>query len=287
VLGILIHKVSGKFYGDFLQERIFQPLGMTTARIISEEDIVPNRAAGYRLVKGALKNQGWVSPSLNTTADGALYLTVYDMAKWDAALYTEKLLKKSSLEQMWTPLKLNSGKTEDYGFGWGIGEVRGHRIIEHGGAWQGFKAQISRYVNDRLTVIVFANLIQANQARLAHGIAAIYNSELAPIPPKAIEDTEPQVTEFAKEILHKARTGKLEPGLFTAEAWSQISPNLEGAKEFLNSLGDLTKTELLARTDQESNRVHRYRLTFKDTTLIYSVVLTKEGKIAGLTFQRE
>src|SRR2546425_1429373 len=86
LLGILIHKVSGQFYGDFLQERVFRPLGMTTARIISEADIIPNRAAGYRLVKGELKNQDWVSPSLNTTADGALYLTVYDMAKWDEAL---------------------------------------------------------------------------------------------------------------------------------------------------------------------------------------------------------
>lgn len=177
-LGILIHKVSGKFYGDFLQERVFKPLGMSTARIISEADIVPNRAAGYHLVNGQLKNQSWVSPSLNTTADGALYLTVYDMAKWDAALYTEKLLKRSTLEQMWTPVKLNDGKTHPYGFGWGLGEVRGHRIIEHGGAWQGFKAQITRYVDDKLTVIVFANQIRANQAKLAHDVAAIVNPEL-------------------------------------------------------------------------------------------------------------
>jgi len=97
LLGILIHKVTGKFYGDFLQERIFKPLGMNRTRIISEEDIIPRRAAGYRLVKGELKNQEWVSPSLNSTADGALYFTVEDLQKWDAALYTEKLLKKSSL----------------------------------------------------------------------------------------------------------------------------------------------------------------------------------------------
>ena len=109
-LGILIHKVSGKFYGDFLQERVFKPLDMSTARIISEADIIPNRAAGYRVANGQLKNQDWVSPSLNTTADGALYLTIYDMAKWDAALYTEKLLKRSSLEQMWTKVKLNDGQ---------------------------------------------------------------------------------------------------------------------------------------------------------------------------------
>jgi CubicO group peptidase (beta-lactamase class C family) len=180
MLGILIHKVSGKFYGDFLHERIFKPLEMSTARVISEADIVPNRAAGYRIVNGQLKNQDWVSPSLNTTADGALYLTVYDMAKWDAALYTEKLLKRSTLEQMWTPVKLNNGKTHPYGFGWALGEVRGHRLVEHGGSWQGFKAQISRYVDDKLTVIVFANQARANQAKLARGVAGILNPELAP-----------------------------------------------------------------------------------------------------------
>ncbi|HEY2963968.1 MAG TPA: serine hydrolase domain-containing protein [Pyrinomonadaceae bacterium] len=180
MLGVLIHKVSGKFYGDFLQERVFKPLGMSTARVISEADIVPNRAAGYRVVDGQLKNQNWVSPTLNTTADGALYLTVYDMAKWDAALYSEKLLKRSSLEQMWTPVKLNDGKTHPYGFGWALGEVHGHRIIEHGGSWQGFKSQISRYVDDKLTVVVFANQARANPAKLAHGVAALFNPQLAP-----------------------------------------------------------------------------------------------------------
>jgi len=180
-LGILIHKVSGKFYGDFLQERVFKPLDMSTARIISEADIIPNRAAGYRVANDQLKNQNWVSPSLNTTADGALYLTVYDMAKWDAALYTEKLLKRSSLEQMWTPVKLNAGNTFPYGFGWGFANVRGHRVIEHGGSWQGFKAQISRYVDDKLTIILFANQTSANQAKLTHNIAGIINPELAPI----------------------------------------------------------------------------------------------------------
>ena len=71
----------------------FQPLGMKTARIISEADIIPNRAAGYPLVKGEWKNQEWVSPVLNTTADGSLYFSILDLAHWDAALYSERLLK--------------------------------------------------------------------------------------------------------------------------------------------------------------------------------------------------
>jgi CubicO group peptidase (beta-lactamase class C family) len=175
-LGILIHRVTGKFYGDVLEERIFHPLGMQSTRIMSEADIIPNRAAGYRLVKGQLKNQEWVSPTLNTTADGSLYFSIVDLAKWDAALYTEKLLKRSSLEQMWTVVKLNDGKPNsgNYGFGWEITSSHGHRLIDHDGAWQGFKTQISRYVDDKLTVVVLSNLAEANPGKIAEGVAEIY-----------------------------------------------------------------------------------------------------------------
>jgi hypothetical protein len=74
---------------------------------------------------------------------------------------------------------LNDGKTHPYGFGWALNVVRGHRLIEHGGAWQGFKSQISRYVDDKLTVVVFANQARANPAKIAHGVAALFNPELA------------------------------------------------------------------------------------------------------------
>jgi CubicO group peptidase (beta-lactamase class C family) len=175
-LGILIHQVTGTFYGDVLQARIFRPLGMTTTRIMSEADIIPNRSAGYRLVKGELKNQEWVSPALNTTADGSLYFSILDLAKWDAALYTEKLLKRSSLEQMWTVTKLNDGtpNSGDYGFAWEITKSHGHRLIDHSGSWQGFKTQISRYVDDKLTVVVLANLEEADPRKIAEHVAEIY-----------------------------------------------------------------------------------------------------------------
>jgi CubicO group peptidase (beta-lactamase class C family) len=188
-LGILIHRVTGEFYGEMLQKRIFQPLGMQTARIMSEADIIPNRAAGYRLVKGQLKNQDWVSPTLNTTADGSLYFSILDLAKWDAALYTEKLLKRSSLEEMWTPVKLNDGKINSghYGFGWRIAEVHGHRVIAHGGAWQGFETQISRYVDDKLTVVVLSNLAGSDPEKIADHVAELYLSRSEPKPKPAPE----------------------------------------------------------------------------------------------------
>jgi CubicO group peptidase (beta-lactamase class C family) len=175
-LGILIHRVTGEFYGDFLQQRIFQPLGMSSTRIISEADIVPNRAAGYRLVKGELKNQEWVAPAMNTTADGSLYFSTLDLAKWDAALYSEKLLKRRSLDLMWTPVKLKDGQPNKagYGFGWFIEDRHGHRCIHHDGSWQGFETAIDRYVDDQLTVVVLTNLAGAQPGKITQQVAEMY-----------------------------------------------------------------------------------------------------------------
>jgi len=178
-LGILIHRVTGEFYGDFLQQRIFRPLGMKSTRIISEADIIPNRAAGYRLVKGELKNQEWVAPMINTTADGSLYFSILDLAKWDAALYTEQLLKRSSLDLMWTPVKLKNGQPnqDGYGFGWFIEQRHGHRCIHHDGAWQGFTTAIDRYVDDELTVVALTNLADAEPGKISEHVAETYLGE--------------------------------------------------------------------------------------------------------------
>jgi CubicO group peptidase (beta-lactamase class C family) len=175
-LGLLIHRVTGEFYGDVLQQRIFQPLGMQSTRIISEADVVPNRAAGYRLVKGELKNQEWVAPMVNTTADGSLYFTILDLAKWDAALYTERLLKRSSLDLMWTPVQLNNGHPNQghYGFGWFLDQRNGHRCIHHNGAWQGFETAIDRYVDDQLTVVALSNLENAEPGKITQHVAEMY-----------------------------------------------------------------------------------------------------------------
>jgi CubicO group peptidase (beta-lactamase class C family) len=177
-LGILIHQVTGEFYGDFLQQRIFKPLGMKTTRIMSEADIIPNRAAGYQLVKGELKNQDWVSPTVNTTADGSLYFSILDLAKWDAGLYTEKLLKRSSLEQMWTPVKLKNGQVNSghYGFGWFVENVGGKRVVRHEGEWQGFTTFITRHLDNRTTVVVLTNLAGDKPEPIAEHIADMYIS---------------------------------------------------------------------------------------------------------------
>ncbi len=117
---------------------------MKTARIISEEDIVPNRAAGYRLDKGALKKQEWVSPTFNSTADGSLYFSVLDVIAWDKGLRSGAILSSRSWEQVYDPVKLKSGNRYPYGFGWFVDTLNGNLRLHHSGSWQGFKSYMLR-----------------------------------------------------------------------------------------------------------------------------------------------
>jgi len=159
LLGFLIHRIAGKPYGDFLRERIFAPLSMTTTRVFSYADIIPNRASGYGLVDGAWKNAPrWWSQSILSGAAGGLWMNVLDLAKWDAALYSERIIKRSSLEAMWTPVPLDDGSAYPGGMGWFIASAKGHRLVFHTDGGPGDSGVISRYLDDRLTIIVMTNL---------------------------------------------------------------------------------------------------------------------------------
>jgi len=179
LLAMVIQKVTGKFWSDYLQETILDPLQMNDTRVISWANVITNRAAGYLWVDGRLQNGRYIAPTILGYAGGGFRSTVLDLAKWDAALYTEKILKRATFEQMWTPAKLNNGSETGYGFGWGIGKHRGHRLISHTGSHMtGFKTALARFVDDKLTVIVLTNQREANQMNIATGVAAFYIPEL-------------------------------------------------------------------------------------------------------------
>jgi CubicO group peptidase (beta-lactamase class C family) len=288
LLGMVIEKASGKSYGDFLQERIFTPLAMTATRVNDEKAIIPNRASGYHWDKGTLRNADAISMTWPYAA-GVIVSTVTDLAKWDAALYTDKLLKKSSRDAMWTPVKLNDGKTSDYGFGWSVGKVREHRNISHGGGIPGFSTFLSRFPDDGWTVIVLTNQDNgANPGGIAQGVAGRYVAALAPVVVPPIEDKEPQVTALVKSVYEQAAQGKLDAARFTPEL-AQIGETQlkQGLKEFLQNLGPLQSIALVERKDEGENRLYRYRLAYKDTSLLTLCTLNKEGKIAGLSVQPE
>jgi D-alanyl-D-alanine carboxypeptidase len=281
LLGFICNKAGGKFYGDQLRERIFAPLGMST-RVISESDIVPHRAAGYEWANGKLKNQDWVAPRLNTTADGSLYLTARDLALWDQALYGNKILNARIREAIWTPVKLNNGTTEHYGYGWDLSPRNGHRSISHGGSWQGFKSYISRFVDDKLTVIVLANSATAQPAKFANLIAAHYMPALAVEPPKPIADSDPAITARVQDLVSRLTAGEPPTGLSEKEAARYTPAVIKDAGDALRQSGPLRSVALLSLAGEGESRRFRYRFMFKDDTLIVFVQLDKADKIERL-----
>jgi CubicO group peptidase (beta-lactamase class C family) len=170
-LAEIISKVSGKPWPDFLNERVFAPLGMTSTRTTNMIDLVPNRANGYIWQDGKTQN---AAIYFALRPSGAFLSTVVDLAKWDNALNTGKVLKQSSLDQMWTPAKLNNGTTTQYGFGWELAPINGHKLVKHGGSLPGFRAHLLRFVDDKVTVIVLTNGDNADAGTIAIGVANAY-----------------------------------------------------------------------------------------------------------------
>jgi CubicO group peptidase (beta-lactamase class C family) len=287
LLGFIVRRLTGKFYGDFLRERMFEPLGMRTARVVSESDIVPNRAAGYRLDKGVIKNQEWVSPSLNTTADGALYLTVRDLAQWAIGLNHARVPDSAGLAASWTPVRLNGGGTYTYGFGWGVDEQRGHRRIGHAGSWQGFRASIQRYPEFDLTVIALANLDAAIPEAITVTIAGILEPAL--LPPHLLAPSREGPPEPVEALLAAVAAGKassrLAPGLRTFASKSV-------REEWGRSLADVSRWESLgcdavgdrgiSRLGARIERICYARATGAESRLLAIVAYTADWRAAAL-----
>jgi D-alanyl-D-alanine carboxypeptidase len=153
LLGAIIEKASGQTYAAYVASHIFKPLGMTHSFCGTDEPKVAKLAGGYSEGDKPARPLSMTQPY----AAGSLLSTVDDLAVWDAALYTEKLVKRASLERMWTPYKLSDGTTNGYGYGWQMATLRGHRTMEHGGGIFGFATYVIRMPDDRAYVAVLCN----------------------------------------------------------------------------------------------------------------------------------
>lgn len=159
LLGMIIEKCSGQSYADFVEQHIFAPLGMKQSYYLDNVRIIPKRASGYA---PAVPDGDSVinAPYLSMTqphAAGALGSTVLDLVLWNKALDENKLISAETLAKMHTSAKLNDGSETGYGYGWGIHEYQGHRVVHHAGGINGFNTFGARFSDDGLTIIVLAN----------------------------------------------------------------------------------------------------------------------------------
>lgn len=202
ILGFIVNNVAKVNYWQILEDRIFKPSGMHSARILSDTDIVMNRSAGYESVNGELKNQQWTSTSANTLAEGSLYMSLEDYLKWNALVSTRGILSQQSWDQILTPVKLNNGQSYPYGFGWDIENIRdNYLVICHEGAWQGFRTAFLRYDNDGIAFTVLANSSTANVGEILSGVAELYDAKYKRKNNSIVSDEFPLLTlELVNEI---------------------------------------------------------------------------------------
>ena len=181
LLSLIVERIEGRPFGQVLQSRIFGPLGMTQTRMADPEDIIPHRASGYWVDRMGveLMNRDATQPS-STLGAGGLLSSVHDMAKWDEALYDDRLLSEESKAAMWTPTVLPNGDDTGYALGWGVGEYRGRRTVGHNGQVAGFVATFLRLPDDEAAIIVFANRYRVSSSRFRDIVADAFLPNAGP-----------------------------------------------------------------------------------------------------------
>jgi CubicO group peptidase (beta-lactamase class C family) len=187
LLGLVVEKVTGRRYADFLAERFFTPLGMKDTTIQDQSRIVPNRVAGYTVKDGKLENirRVW---QFGLTSHFGVLSTISDMAKWEQSFWTGKVLPAVVLQQFWQPLYVfrrdeSKNYLLAYGPGWWVINEAGHRMIEHSGITG------THYFKDATTGISIVVLTNRDQpsgpgtVEIARGIAQLLDPSI-PVAPK-------------------------------------------------------------------------------------------------------
>ena len=222
-----------------------------------------------------------MSPSLNTTADGSLYFSVRDLIAWDAAVRDRAVLKPASWELILEPVRLASGNTYPYGFGWFLDQRNGQPLQEHSGAWQGFTTPYSRFVGADLSIIVLTNLAGANPARFADGIAGIVDMQLARPLLRPIEDRDPNITARLVRLLDDARSGVLKPSDFAYVSAGFFPDRARIIEEQLRTLGGTQRLALVERVERGDDRIFTYEVTFASQTMHYRVGLAPDNRVSA------
>jgi len=290
VLGMIIERASGQRYRDFVEERFFKPLGMTATSVVDHSRILKHRAAGYTLRDAQLVNSRRVAQA-ELPSFGGIFSTVKDLVTWDAALTAGKVVKPATLAQMWSPVRLNSGVSYPYGFGWFVDQRRGHRWIFHTGITG---TELSRFPDDELTVVVLTNLgrtldpnNRVNSWGLTYGVAGREIKGLLVGREKPRRDSDPARTAALRDVLQTYARGDdplavvpVTRAYFTPLARTLTAERLKTLREFTFVTCDELGVHTIERHGARVARICHYRLVNADETRYYSFWLTADGAVA-------
>jgi D-alanyl-D-alanine carboxypeptidase len=164
LLGFLIEKLSGIKYEQFVQNRIFDPLGMRDSGFDDIRKVVLRRASGYALVRGELQNVDPLSAGKSAWSAGGFYSTTHDLTVWSEALAHGKLLKADSTARMFTIYTETELKGMHYGYAIVLANRFGHPLQYHAGGIKGFTSVLQRYPDVGLVIVVLSNLDEGSSS---------------------------------------------------------------------------------------------------------------------------
>ncbi len=175
MLALVVERASGQTFGQFVQDNIFTPLGMNDSVVHDgSQGAIRNRALGYSRSEYSfeLDDEHVLN---NIIGSGGIYSTVEDLRLWDQALFTEKLVQRSTLDEAWSPARLAGGDEYPYGFGWRLGRYGGlGHLVAHSGGWVGFSTFVVHYPEREFSVIVLSNLGEFDAEEAAHHVTDIF-----------------------------------------------------------------------------------------------------------------
>jgi CubicO group peptidase (beta-lactamase class C family) len=170
---VIVKRVSGKSLGEFADEHIFRPLGMTHTRYNNDHmAVIPNRATGYAVRPGG----GFATDMSNfeQTGDGAVQTSIEDLIKWDENFYRPTVGGDALLKALQTVAVLNDGKKQTYALGLTVDNYRGLRTVSHGGSWAGYRAELLRFPDQHFSVTTLCNLANTNPTVLSRRVAEVF-----------------------------------------------------------------------------------------------------------------
>lgn len=174
LLALIVERAGGMHFADFLRERIFLPLGMTgTVAHVEGRDTVPHRAYGHTVDANAVRRTDQSATSA-VLGDGGIYSSTTDLLKWVGALSRGGVIGEALWHEATTAYTLADGTATSYGFGWFVETHLGRRRLRHHGETRGFTNAISRYPDDRLTIIVLTNRTDSAPWDIADRLASLY-----------------------------------------------------------------------------------------------------------------
>jgi len=286
VLGMVIEKLSGRKYGTFVRERIFEPLDMRDSRFNDQSAIVPNRARGYTFSNFVLENADFTSSS-NPYAAGGLLSSAADMAKWMQAQGSVKLLSQSNWEQMWTEARLNDGSNFGYGFGWNIRTTWSRKRVEHAGGISGFSTNVTRFIDDDLSLIYLLNS-DAGPGSLGRRIFGLYLPATQYHPPKAIAETDTATTDLLRRVTIALSQGTGDPSWYTPKVQQYFFPDrIKLRKGWFDGLGPLQSFDLIQVKEESGRQKRIYRGVFDSIPMLFTYWLTPDHKIDDADFEVE